>query len=287
MINYLKNCQKTTLIGQLPDIINSNNQSIKNEFDWIFDSSLNRLTKSVYAPTGSVKAHFGEFTNLICDYITIKNTNSVINTLQGEIDSIIRDSFDNLKDFIQEIIDSSDGSIHWDPSKDWVMNHNLLANRFNASVYDDYATSSWAHDAGIIIYKNDPSVVTVENELNRLGNENNNLNAKIDTTINDINDVSTSVSDLHDMFINFLDTAGIHIVKLQYNGNGQTDTSVYVANGQPFGPKLKDPDPSTREYDGAKFIGWFDENNRMYSPDDIVNLNDNLILDASWTLRYQ
>jgi len=50
---------------------------------------------------------------------------------------------------------------------------------------------------------------------------------------------------------------------------------------------LKDPDPSTREYDGAKFIGWFDENNRMYSPDDIVNLNDNLILDASWTLRYQ
>jgi len=153
------------------------------------------------------------------------------------------------------------------------MNHNLLANRFNASVYDDYATSSWAHDAGIIIYKNDPSVVTVENELNRLGNENNNLNAKIDTTINDINDVSTSVSDLqitvndvstsvsdlqitvndvstgvsdlqitvndvstsvsdlHDMFINFLDTAGIHIVKLQYNGNGQTDTSVYVANG--------------------------------------------------------
>ena len=43
----------------------------------MFDSSLNRLTKSVYAPTGSVKAHFGEFVNLSCEYLTIKNEESI------------------------------------------------------------------------------------------------------------------------------------------------------------------------------------------------------------------
>jgi len=61
----------------LPDIINSNNESIRNEFNWIFDSSLNRLTKSIYAPTGSVKAHFGEFVNLACEYVTVKNVDSL------------------------------------------------------------------------------------------------------------------------------------------------------------------------------------------------------------------
>ena len=66
MINYLKDIKKETLIGQLPDVINSNNDSIRKEFNWMFDSSLNRLTKSVYPPTGSVKAHFGEFVNLLC-----------------------------------------------------------------------------------------------------------------------------------------------------------------------------------------------------------------------------
>jgi hypothetical protein len=65
----------------LPDIINSNNESIRNEFDWYFDSSLNRLKRSVYAPTGSVKAHFGEFVNLSCEYLTIKNEESIKNSI--------------------------------------------------------------------------------------------------------------------------------------------------------------------------------------------------------------
>ena len=57
----------------LPEVINHNNEAIESEFNWIYDSSTNRLTKSVYAPTGSVKAHFGEFVNLAAEYITVKN----------------------------------------------------------------------------------------------------------------------------------------------------------------------------------------------------------------------
>lgn len=120
MINYLKDCQKTTLIGQLPDIINSNNNSIRNEFNWIFDSSLNRLTKSVYAPTGSVKSHFGEFVNLSCEYITIKNLDSLFN----------------------KIISNSS-----------LLDHNSLGNRFYNSLYNDL--HNFSHDATSILYKRD------------------------------------------------------------------------------------------------------------------------------------
>lgn len=79
MLNYLMDCSKNTPIGQLPEIINNNNRAIEDEFSWIFDASSNRLTKSVYAPTGSVKAHFGEFANLYAEQITVKNTDSVSN----------------------------------------------------------------------------------------------------------------------------------------------------------------------------------------------------------------
>ena len=101
MINYLKDCWKTTLIGQLPDIINSNNESIRNEFNWIYDSSLNRLTKSVYAPTGSVKSHFGEFVNLACEYITIKNIDSLKNSIQTCVEEIVTDVLDPSIDGVQ------------------------------------------------------------------------------------------------------------------------------------------------------------------------------------------
>ena len=98
----------------LPDIINYNNKSIKSEVNNIYDSSLNRLTKSVYAPTGSVKSHFGEFVNLSAEYITIKNIDSLKNTIQTCVDNIIsmdasdhavlagRFTNDNIKDKAQE-----------------------------------------------------------------------------------------------------------------------------------------------------------------------------------------
>jgi len=66
----------------IPDIINHNNEAIQNEFNYIYDASLNRLTKSVYAPMGSVKAHMGEFVNLSVEYITIKNIESLKDSIQ-------------------------------------------------------------------------------------------------------------------------------------------------------------------------------------------------------------
>lgn len=95
MINYLKDVSKSTPIGMLPDIINFNNDSLESEFNNIYDSSLNRLTKSVYAPTGSVKTHFGEFVNLSTEYITIKNIDSLKNSIQNCVDEIIRDTADD------------------------------------------------------------------------------------------------------------------------------------------------------------------------------------------------
>lgn len=89
MINYLKDVSKSTPIGMLPDVINFNNDSIESEFNNIYNSSLNRLTKSVYAPTGSIKAHFGEFVNLSAEYITVKNVDSLKNTIQNCVDEII------------------------------------------------------------------------------------------------------------------------------------------------------------------------------------------------------
>ncbi|WQJ53831.1 MAG: hypothetical protein [Wendovervirus sonii] len=96
MLNYLKGCTGQTQIGLLPDIISHNNAAIKNEFEYIFDSSLNRLTKSVYAPTGSVKAHFGEFVNLAVEYISIKNVKSLNDTIQKAIDASITDTLTDI-----------------------------------------------------------------------------------------------------------------------------------------------------------------------------------------------
>ena len=141
MINYLKGCQKSTQIGMLPDIINHNNEAIKNEFNWIFDSSLNRLTKSVYVPTGSVKAHFGEFVNLSCEYVTIKNVDSLKNSIYTAVEEIISDS----------------------------KNHKNLKNRFSSEEAEAAYGDFFAHDADYIAF----GATTV-------GEEFVNVNSKID-----------------------------------------------------------------------------------------------------------
>ena len=147
MINYLKDIKKETLIGQLPDIINNNNDSIRKEFNWMFDSSLNRLTKSVYAPTGSVKAHFGEFVNLSCEYLTIKNEESIKNSIQSTVNLVIADSFD--------------------PSTKQLTNHNILNHRFIDSQYE--GTTDYMHDAASIVYeKENDKYVTVKDVLDRI-----------------------------------------------------------------------------------------------------------------------
>lgn len=127
MLNYLQNYHNNSLIGMLPGIINHNNEAIEAEFNWIYDSSLNRLTKSVYAPTGSVKAHFGEFVNLSCEYITIKNIDSLRNTIQTCVDEIIGEDIDK---------------------------HNTLKGRWSDSnAEEDFKLSDYCHDAGSIVYK--------------------------------------------------------------------------------------------------------------------------------------
>ena len=147
MINYLKDIKKETLIGQLPDVINNNNDSIRKEFNWMFDSSLNRLTKSVYAPTGSVKAHFGEFVNLSCEYLTIKNEESIKNSIQSTVELVIADSFD--------------------PSTKQLTNHNILNHRFIDSQYE--GATDYTHDAASIVYeKEDGKYVTVKDVLDRI-----------------------------------------------------------------------------------------------------------------------
>lgn len=119
MINYLQDVSTSYPIAMLPGIINYNNQAIMDEFNWIFDSSLNRLTKSVYAPTGSVQAHFGEFNNLACEYITIKNTDSFKKIIEDSVQSLdaktikydssatIHDKISGLDAAIKNIIDSN------------------------------------------------------------------------------------------------------------------------------------------------------------------------------------
>ena len=147
MINYLKDIKKETLIGQLPDVINSNNDSIRKEFNWMFDSSLNRLTKSVYAPTGSVKAHFGEFVNLSCEYLTIKNEESIKNSIQSTVNLVIADSFD--------------------PSTKQLTNHNILNHRFIDSQYE--GATDYMHDAASIVYKKEnDQYVSVKDVLDRI-----------------------------------------------------------------------------------------------------------------------
>lgn len=147
MINYLKDIKKETLIGQLPDVINSNNDSIRKEFNWVFDSSLNRLTKSVYAPTGSVKAHFGEFVNLSCEYLTIKNEESIKNSIQSTVELVIADSFD--------------------PSTKQLTNHNILNHRFIDSQYE--GATDYMHDAASIVYeKENDKYVSVKDVLDRI-----------------------------------------------------------------------------------------------------------------------
>ena len=171
MIHYLQNCQSSTPIGMLPNIINHNNQAIQQEFNWIFDTSLNRLTKSVYAPTGSVKSHFGEFVNLSVEYITIKNIDSVKATLDQAVTEILIDKGES---------------------------HNILKDRFTPADESLFIDTQYCHDAGVIAYDPNRSVKTVISAQSE----------KILTNTTDIQNVSSKVSSvsgniyLHDIEIN-------------------------------------------------------------------------------------
>lgn len=225
MINYLKNIKKETLIGQLPDIINSNNESIRKEFNWIFDSSVNRLTKSVYAPTGSVKAHFGEFVNLACEYVTIKNVDSLKTSIQSAVESIIADSFD--------------------PSTKQ-LNHNILNHRF---VNGEFKESNYMHDADAIVYKLvNNEYVTVKSALDSINpdeinrnftilktnvNQNtaniNNVSSQINVINTSVNKLSTSVNSINTS-INSINNSIIKNTSDIANVSSRTSSNINTLN---------------------------------------------------------
>lgn len=207
MIGHLKDCQKTTLIGSLPDIINSNNETIRQQFDYIFDSSRNRLTKSVYAPTGSVKSHFGEFVNLSCEYITIKNIESFEATIKTSVD-----------DYFNQIFDSSNTSSGIN------LDHNLLK---AASRFEDLTLvgTGKAHDAGAIIYDANNSVKDILNSqiskttniVNKVIDISNNYWAQIEntslclnnfiiSTSNNIDNINSSITSIKSSIVNVRNT---------------------------------------------------------------------------------
>lgn len=140
MINYLQNCNKNTPIGMIPEIINHNNEAISDEFAWIYDQEHQRLTKSVYAPTGSVKAHNGEFVNLSCEYLTIKN----VNTLKVYIDDVIDD-----------IIDEN------------IMGHNTRQGRFSEESGELYYDTQYCHDAAAIVYEGNTTVYDLLDKIDK------------------------------------------------------------------------------------------------------------------------
>jgi hypothetical protein len=51
------------------------------------------LTKSVYVPTGSVKAHYGDFQNLNVGNLTIDNPNTLMQIINNNIDVMSHNNF--------------------------------------------------------------------------------------------------------------------------------------------------------------------------------------------------
>lgn len=82
MVNFLKDVSIDTFIGELPSILNFNNNAIEQEFSLFYDSSDGRLTKSLYAPNGTVQTHWGRFTNLEAEYVKFTNADSLSQSLE-------------------------------------------------------------------------------------------------------------------------------------------------------------------------------------------------------------
>lgn len=114
-----------SLIGDLPTVINHNNEVSRKEFDNIFDSSSNWLKKSLVANDGRVKTHWGEFINLKCEDLVVNNS------VSGK--------------GIEDLIDSKLGSS---------MSHKNLKHRFSWDPNNSPADSSlitFAHDTKMIV----------------------------------------------------------------------------------------------------------------------------------------
>ena len=292
MINYLKDCQQTTLIGQLPDIINSNNESIKNEFNWIFDSSLNRLTKSVYTPTGSVKAHFGEFTNLACEYITLKNVDSLQNSIQSATENIINKTLNvSSMQIVLAALTNIANSSFIDPEQydvsalcdisTLIVNHNVLNNRFYNS---DFKETNYTHDAESIVYQktNDASYISVYDVLNNtkenietiinfVENTSDLINAiteNIEILNTSINTIDNSINMINSSIINFGEN--IEILNTSIN---TIDNSINMINSSINMVDSSIQDIYTKLYNGIPYIQLQNQPEIIIDPNKYYALN--------------
>lgn len=80
MIKDLKDLTINSFIGMLPSVINYNNQSIKDSFDYIFDDTKNCYKHDLINPTGKVEAAWGKFINITTDTLQIKDASTLFNS---------------------------------------------------------------------------------------------------------------------------------------------------------------------------------------------------------------
>lgn len=91
MINNLLDASIKTMIGQLPAIMNYNNDMIEQEFDVIYDASTKKVKLDV--DTDHVKAVTGSFTNLIVNNVQIDgSTLEHYKVLSNKIDELTKNS---------------------------------------------------------------------------------------------------------------------------------------------------------------------------------------------------
>lgn len=113
MLNQLLDVSIKTMIGMLPDIINSNNEYITDAFDNIYDSSSNRLIKSLYNPNGNVIVHSGEFQNVVTDNLIINDISTFNNNTLKKVDhNVFANRLYNIVDDTISPVNSNDVSLY-------------------------------------------------------------------------------------------------------------------------------------------------------------------------------
>lgn len=158
------NCDSNTLIKNIPNIINTNNEENIKFFKSIFEfgginnkSQTQQYIKVPLITKGIVKGGSGQFFNLYANNVTLSN------------DSMDKD-FINIK-----------------------TNHQKSINRFK-NEYSDDIKNTYAHDAAYILYNDTTSLKTeldsVINKVNKLYLENN-----YDDAISDINERIRAIED--------------------------------------------------------------------------------------------
>lgn len=104
MFGELKDVVTTNRVADLPTTINFNNTVVRDEFDYLFDSSNNYFRQSLYAPRGYVKAHWGDFVNLRVTNLTVDNlVTKTQSTDNGQNENILKSHNDSIHRFSWQI----------------------------------------------------------------------------------------------------------------------------------------------------------------------------------------